>query len=271
MKKTTLIPLCLVLLIAFPVTAEPKKPSNSRYQRMTWTIDGVTRQAAVAKPATGEKEGGRVPLVFAFHGHGGNMRSAARKFGFHKLWPEAIIVYAQGLPTPGKTDPQGKKPGWQKVPGDQGDRDLKFFDAMLKTMVNDLNADPNRVYVTGHSNGGGFTYLLWSTRHQHLAAVAPSAAGGRGFKTMEPLPAMHFAGKKDPVVKFETQQRVMASARKVNQCNDEPKKLKNGCLLYESEDGAPFVSYIHPGAHGYHDRAAELTVKFFKMHQRKTD
>jgi len=28
----------------------------------------------------------------SFHGHGGSMRNAVRSFGYHALWPEAIVV-----------------------------------------------------------------------------------------------------------------------------------------------------------------------------------
>lgn len=61
------------------------------------------------------------PVVFAFHGHGGTMRNSAKKFRIHELWPEAIVVYPRGLPTPSMTDPEGKKPGWQKTVDDQQD------------------------------------------------------------------------------------------------------------------------------------------------------
>ena len=105
---------------------------------------------------------------------------AARSFGYHTLWPEAIVVYMQGLPTPGKTDPDGKQPGWQRLAGDQQDRDFKFFDAVLADLKKDYKVDAKRVYATGHSNGGGFTYLLWSTRGDIFAAMGPSAAAGSG-------------------------------------------------------------------------------------------
>src|SRR5436190_19956962 len=111
------------------------------------------------------------PVVFAFHGHGGSMRNAARSFGYHALWPEAIVVYLQGLNTPGRlTDPDGKKPGWQSGIGDQGDGDLKFFDAVLTSLRQDYRVNEKRVYATGHSNGGGFTYLLWAARGDRFAA-----------------------------------------------------------------------------------------------------
>ena len=117
------------------------------------------------------------PVIFAFHGLGGSARSAAEKFNCHRYWPAAISVYMQGLNTPGKYDPDGKAAGWQKTAGDQEDRDLKFFDTVYETLKKNYRVDTKRVYSTGHSNGGGFTYLLWAERGDMLAAVAPSAGG----------------------------------------------------------------------------------------------
>ena len=57
-------------------------------------------------PATAKTDAS--PVVFAFHGHGGNMKYAATKFAYQKHWPEAIAVYMQGT----LTDMQGKLPGW---------------------------------------------------------------------------------------------------------------------------------------------------------------
>jgi SAM-dependent methyltransferase len=62
------------------------------------------------------------PLFFAFHGHGGNMRQADRSFSYQAQWPEAVIVYPQGLPTPGQlTDPEGKRNGWRTLADDSFD------------------------------------------------------------------------------------------------------------------------------------------------------
>ena len=75
------------------------------------TVDGLVRQALVRVPA--KAAGTAAPVVFAFHGQGGNRTQAARSFGVHPRWPEAIVVCLQGLPTRGMTDPQGKLAGWQ--------------------------------------------------------------------------------------------------------------------------------------------------------------
>ena len=232
-----------------------------------WKVDGVTRQALIYAPPRAGSDGS--PVVFAFHGHGGTMRAAARSQPYHEIWPEAIVVYMQGLPTPGIVDPEGRLPGWQKKPGDQADRDLKFFDAVLAGLRADDRVDPRRIYATGYSNGGAFTYLLWARRGDLFAAVAPSASGaGLVSRDLRPLPAMHIAGEKDQLVPFASQQRTMSLVRKLNGADPvgEP-WAKSGPLVatrYSSGDGKPFVSVVYPGTHRYPEEAPGLVVRFFK-------
>jgi polyhydroxybutyrate depolymerase len=238
-------------------------------ERMEWTVGGVVREALVCAP--GRTDDRKPPLVFAFHGHGGTMRHAAKSFALHEHWPEAVVVYPQGLPTPGRlTDPEGKKPGWQHAAGEQGDRDLKFFDAMLASLKEKPGIDENRVYSTGHSNGGGFTYLLWGTRGDLLAAVAPSAAAGsRSVKEARPLPVLHAAGEKDPLVPFALQMRALSAVKAHNGCEEAGKDWAKGCTLYPSSKDAPVVVFVHPGDHAYPDAAPPLIVRFFKEHARR--
>lgn len=234
----------------------------------TWTVNGVSRQALIHAPARARTE--VVPVVFAFHGHGGGMVQASRSFGLHTLWPEAIVVYMQGLPTSGMTDPDGKQPGWQKAPGDYGDRDLAFFDQVLATLQKDYRVDPKRIYAMGHSNGGQFTYLLWAMRGETLAAVGPSAAapGLLWVNRLKPKPALHVAGENDELVKFTVQRRAMEAVRRLNGCAPEGQPWdKSGPITgtrYASSGGTPFVSLIHPGTHKYPPEAPALIVKFFK-------
>jgi polyhydroxybutyrate depolymerase len=235
--------------------------------RRQWNVDGVTREALIYVPASAKTN--PAPVVFAFHGHGGSMQNAGRMFGYHTRWPEAIVVYMQGLNTPGRlSDPEGKKPGWQKDVGDQGDRDLKFFDAVLASLQQDYKVDTKRIYATGHSNGGGFTYLLWAARGEKFAAFAPSAAAAVGsLPKLKPKPALHVAGENDPLVKFTWQQQTMDSLRKINQCGDgKPWESEKGCTIYESKVDAPVVTFIHPGTHQFPRTAPEIIVKFFKQH-----
>jgi len=257
--KSLLAPsiLALLALLQYATAAEPV--------RREWTVDEAPREALVAVPANAKTEA--APVVFVFHGHGGNMRNAARTFGLHTLWPEAIVVYPQGLNTPGRlTDPEGKKPGWQHGAGVQEDRDLHFFDAMMASLREDFRVDDHRIYATGHSNGGGFTYLLWATRGDCFAALAPSAASAPGlFDKFKPKPVMHFAGEADPLVKFEWQKATIDRLREINQCGD-GQPYADKTTLYPSKVGAPVAAFVHPGGHQFVSDEPALMVRFFKEH-----
>ena len=232
--------------------------------RREWLVDGVTREALVHIPASAKST--YAPLIFGFHGHGGSMRNASTQYHFHVLWPEAIVVYPQGLNTAGKlTDPEGKKAGWQNGPGDQADRDLKFFDAMFASLTKDCKVDEKHVFSSGHSNGGGFTYLLWAARGEKFAAMAPSAAAATYFTLLKPKPVLHVAGENDPLVKFAWQKLMMEKVREINQCGEgKAWDLDKNCTIYESKLGTPVITAIHPGTHTYPKEAPEVIVKFFK-------
>ncbi|MFA6543905.1 MAG: prolyl oligopeptidase family serine peptidase [Limisphaerales bacterium] len=253
------------LLSFHSASAAPALPEG--FQRWELKVDGIAREALVYARASAKEKA--TPLVFVFHGHGGSMQNGARSFVMNRQWPEAISVYMQGLNTPGRlTDPEGRKAGWQSGPGAMGDRDLKFFDAMLARLKQEFKVDEKRVYSTGHSNGGGFTYLLWGERHDVFAAVAPSSATSAGLKTnkLKPKPAMHLAGEKDPLVKYEWQKAMMNAVRKLNGCDAGGKPWDKLCTEYPSRTGTPFVTFIHPGGHEFHKDAPALIAKFFKEH-----
>jgi len=237
-----------------------------------WEVDGVDREGLVYAPTLATTS--PTPVVFAFHGHGGTMQHSSRTFAYHKHWPEAIVVYLQGLNTAGKlTDPEGKKPGWQHGVGAEQDRDLKFFDMVLSQLKSDYQVDESRIYSTGHSNGGGFTYLLWSQRGDVFAAVAPSASvAAQELKSLKPKPVLHVAGTSDPLVKFGWQEKTMTALRKINGCDSKGQPWgKSGDLvgtIYRSEKGPPVITLISPGDHKFPKEAPALIVKFFQENKK---
>ncbi len=255
---SALICLGCLLLVDLATGQEP-------LARREWTIDGVKREALIYAPATAKSQA--TPVVFAFHGHGGTMNFVARGFAMHTQWPQAIAVYMQGLPSPGKiVDPQGKRPGWQFAVSEQGDRDLKFFDAVLASLRSDYRVDDKRIYATGHSNGGSFTYLLWAARGKEFAAVAPSGSVGvRLMKDLQPKPVLHVAGENDTLVRFSWQQATIDGLRKLNQC-DQGLEWDKFCTLYPSKLDTPLVTFIHPGGHEFPAAVPAAMVKFFKQH-----
>jgi polyhydroxybutyrate depolymerase len=241
------------------------------FQQREWLIQGSQRVALLRIP---KSHSGKMPVLFCWHGHGGTAEHAIRAWGIPAEWPEALLVFPQGLPTPGQlTDPEGHRTGWQSKAGTQNNRDLEFFDRILASLRSENQIDDKRIYSTGHSNGGGFSYLLWEQRPAVFAAIAPVAATLNRFdRPNSPLPVLHLAGRNDRLVQFSWQQATCDAIRSLNHCDPNPIPwADHGSLsaqLFASTRGAPVVVAIHPGGHEYPSGAAKLIVRFCKEHQR---
>jgi polyhydroxybutyrate depolymerase len=249
-----------VLALAWP------RAGGAAPATLHWTIDGVDREALVFAPESRDK----APVVFAFHGHGGRIDGVSKGMRFQDIWPEAIVVYPQGLPTATKIDPRGHFPGWQRERGEDGDRDLKLFDAMLATLHERYRVDDDRVYATGFSNGAFFTYLLWAERGKALAAIG--ACAGRPWgntRPNRPTPAILIGGRSDPLVKFADQMSALDIVRKIDSCSDPGEPCGPECTRYPSAARAPVIQIVHPGGHVYPPWAAGRIATFFRNHPRR--
>lgn len=253
--KTCAVLALLATLVPFAQAADPHP--------MSWTVDGIEREAIVYAPAKTPKSGS--PLLFVFHGHGGNMRAAANGMKYQSVWPEAIVVYPQGLPTVTPRDPEGKRSGWQHLPRDNKDRDLKFVDTMLGSLHEKYKIDDIHVYATGFSNGGAFTYLLWDQRPKEFAALAP--CGGplrKELKLSEPKPAFIVAGKEDKLVPIKAQEAAIEIVRKLNSATVDGKIGDGDSMVYRSEKGTPVHTLVHSGGHILPADAPRLIADFFR-------
>lgn len=236
-------------------------------------VDGHVRRALIAGPRTGRGRRGDAsrPLVFVFHGHGGRAEGMTRGMAIHRHWPEAIVVYPQGLPTPGLFDKEGRGTGWQHDGGDLADRDLRFFDAMLEELVRERGADPRRVHVTGHSNGGGFCYVLMVERGHLLASAAPSSASAAqhvGEDLLPKIPLLHSGSPRDRVIKWRSQMIAVERARANRGCAaGAPLKEHPDVIRYPSPR-APVLVFEHDEGHRIPRPQAAITASFFKRHER---
>ena len=248
------------------VTLKPATPPVRVAETMTWTVDGAQRTALVYAPASGGPTD-KHPIVFGFHGHGGTMQGSAKMFHYQALWPEAVVVYPQGLKGPSLHDPTGQRYGWQQQAGDSGDRDLHLFDAMLAALRQKYAIDDSRVYTAGFSNGATFSYLLWATRGTQLAAIASCA--GRFADTTHPSEArsvVHVGGTADTTVPFSVQQDAIALDRNVDHATAAGQGCGSRCTLYPSTSHTPVETLIHDGGHVYPPWASKPIVAFFKAH-----
>jgi len=237
--------------------------------RMSWTVAGRQREALVFPPAS-NAPAGRHPLLFAWHGHGGTMQSAEQDMRFETLWPEAIVVYPQGLKA------EDNRYGWQKELGVDGDRGLKFFDTMLAALRQNYAVDEERIYTTGFSNGTGFTYLLWAERGEKLAAIGAVSgvlSKSEQHKPIQPRALISIAGEQGnaPDAVRETIQR----ATEINEAGPrEPCDVPSGapvntkCHVYPSTKHTPVKQITHPDGHQYFSWEPPEIVKFFQNHKK---
>ncbi len=109
-----------------------------------------------------------VPLVLNFHGYTSNMEE---QFGYSNFAPIAdtagfLLVQPNGLPDQFGTTHWNV--GWV---GSQGD-DVGFVEALLDTLLTKYDIDTTRIYSTGMSNGGFFSYKLACEIPNRIAAIA---------------------------------------------------------------------------------------------------
>jgi poly(3-hydroxybutyrate) depolymerase len=224
-------------------------------------------------PSTGGS--GQVPIIFAFHGHGGTDFGFAEK-GFEFFWPEAIVVYPQGLITKTPVDTNCKQSGWQTTVAEincrngQLDQDLKFFNAMLNRFINKYNVNPSLVFIHGWSNGADFVYnVLWAKRRNKLAALCPAGATLDTIVGKRPIPVMHVAGTEDIHVPFTDQTQTVQEVRTINKCTADSSVWATGTggLLgtkYQSRINDNVILLQYDDGHGYPYTVPPLIVRFFK-------
>ncbi len=261
LRKTVIFASCMLALFF---------ASAAKAERMTWMIDGVEREALVFAPPAATTE--ELPVVFGFHWYTGAMQYDMQVFRFQELWREAIVVYMQGLPTMRRPSPNPTY-GWQHEKGEFGDRDLRFFDAVLATLREKYAVDDRRIYGSGFGDGSDFLYLLWEVRAKTFAAFALVAGYvGSTVHLTVPKPVYCAVGKKDRGF-----QRIMESIKMVRELNGtapEGEPCGEDCTAYPSSQasnqassqGAPVVTYIHPQGHVYPLPISAKFVAFFKQH-----
>lgn len=245
----------LSVLIAITLAAEPSP------EVVSIDVGGIKREALLYR-ASGKA---KAPLVFVFHGFGGTARQASGSYRMHLSWPEANVVYPQGLRN---KHPRWNRtaPGWQRSPGDAEDRDLKFVDALLAELPKRASVDPARTFACGMSNGGLFTFLLLHSRGEKFAAFGPVAAGA-GFWIRDvstPHPLFLVFGKNDELVSFKgySATRDMLLRRFGASATEEV--WSPGFKTYASRDGSKVVERVHEGGHVWPDGTSHALVKFFK-------
>ena len=155
-------------------------------------VDGIKRKIVTYIPSNASEA---MPLVISLHGGFASPRGMFHLADFRPVADrEKFIVVCPA-----------SKHFWHDGADLHGIDDVKFIDHLINYMIKTYHADPQRIYVTGISNGGFMTTRLACQLHDRIAAVAVVAATldiGEGYGLTSPMPVLYIHGTKDPIVSF---------------------------------------------------------------------
>jgi polyhydroxybutyrate depolymerase len=152
--------------------------------------------------------------------------------------------------------------GWQNRAGDAGDRDLAFFDAMLRWLQSEHCVDSSRVFVLGYSNGAGLANLLACERSGVIAGVA-LAAGRLTCAPSHPMPIIISHGTRDITVSYEQAIQTVRAWSSVNRCSAPPRAGTPGCFA-ATACGVATTLCTHTGGHEYSSTFSRSVGEFFQ-------
>ena len=235
----------------------------------TFTVGGTLRKAVLFGPTIKSE---KTPVIFVFHGHGGNAEFASRKIDFQNYDKKALVVFMEGIPgTSGYVvDKKGLLNGWQMFPNDHGNRDVLFFDEVLKDLSKNYNIDASRIYVVGHSNGARFVNVLWVERADKIAAICSVAAqGGRMIKGAKPLSVWMSMGKNDPVVPYRMQKQSIPIVADNLKTDPKSVMVKGDKTFYTGTDETELVVEERNAGHEFPRESIPEIVEFFRRNSKK--
>jgi len=192
----------VTILWSLPAVATDYPKTTGAFSRSQGNIGGRERSFFVYEPRD-LKPGS--PLLFMFHGGGGDGGSAreatggefellADRYGF-------VVVYPNGLARSWN--------GCRKLQNAQRERrgidDVSFVDAMIAQEIARHHIDEQRVFAVGHSNGGAISFRLALERAGKFAGIAaissnlPAADNMECIPKPKPMPVLIMNGTADPV------------------------------------------------------------------------
>jgi poly(3-hydroxybutyrate) depolymerase len=225
----------LVGLLGPTSGAQEKKTAAGKVEKKTYEFKEAKKDMEYALfVPSGYDKAKKSPLIIALHGLGGNPQQFMRSRGLTSEAEKRGYIVAA---------PMGyNSRGWYGVKtriGTKGDDPQNLAELSEKDVMNvlgivkkDYNIDPNRVYLMGHSMGGGGTVHLGLKYADEWAALAPIAPAifthqPKELEKIKNTPIILIQGAKDPLVKVE----------RVRPWADQMKKLEMTHDYVEIADG----------------------------------
>jgi polyhydroxybutyrate depolymerase len=247
----------------------------------TVAVDGIERSYIVHIPPHAASP---VPIVLVFHGGGGRPQAIANRTGMNDLADQFgfIAVYPAGA-----ARASGRGGTWniggQSSPSSAND--VVFVQALLRDLERTVPIDHARIYATGLSMGGVFSYRLACEMSNTFAAIAPVAATmvEPSCHPGSPVAVLHIHGTDDDHIPLNGGRGEMTAANRswlapqeglslwsrLDGCGGQPQRSNDGCTIY-GQCKATVEFCVIPGAgHGWPDGSSARIWEFFAAHPKR--
>lgn len=215
---------------------------------------GINREMVVYAPKNLPK---KRPLLISCHGMAQDMNYQKNQANYEAVADTAkfVVVYPNGL-----AGGDGKR-GW-----DLGSmKDVNFVTDIIDEMAKRYDIDRTKVYLSGFSMGGMFTYYCMTKIADKIAAFAPCSGynmGGPVTSSSRPVPILHIHGDADDVCTYGPVMSHVEAWAKYNGCSTTPvvvtpypKGSNSGATMYRYLNGKGGVEVAHiklPGKGHWH-------------------
>ena len=203
--------------VSFPKVSNARSDENEENKEAELTKGRVFQRAYDFKEAEKEMKyslyvpknydkANAAPLIIALHGLYGSPRQILSYPGFTRRAEKYgyIIAAPMGYNSRGWYGSRGKRGGWRNDPKNLGELSEKDVMNVLEIVLKDFNIDRQRIYLYGHSMGGGGAIHFAMKYPDIWAAIAPVAPAfwsyTRRLESAKAIPAIVIQGDKDSLV-----------------------------------------------------------------------
>jgi poly(3-hydroxybutyrate) depolymerase len=262
-------------------TASPTAGPGNHALTMTWA--NRERSYTVHAPP-GYAPARPTPAVIVMHDRGGSAATMQKMTGLDAKADQVgfLVVYLNGVAG-----------AFNALICCGNEDDVGYVKALVAHLVHDWHADPDRVYLTGISNGGDMAFRLAIEIPETFAAIAPVSGGFIGtrassdptFTPRSPVSVITFIGAQDNFATAFTEG--IQTWRSRIRCPQPRSQALNGGQVTRTTtqcpDGSDVVSYtLGPMGHAWPGGAAvglgdpkaplnatDLLWQFFADHPRR--
>lgn len=208
MKRALIVGLVLIGILFFIQTNKKESPSHPSPKDQTVTITGNLKRTFLIHFPPLYSQNSHLPAVIVLHGGVSNSKEAQKLYGWDKTADtnNFVTVYPQAT----GDEFLGKLLGiWNAekccAPATTKQiNDVGFLDGVIEKLKKDFRIDPNRIYVTGISNGSMMTFRAACELSDKIAAVG--GVSGQGLhetcNTTRPVPVIYFHGTNDKCAQY---------------------------------------------------------------------